>query len=526
MSEDKSFITPVWRNRTAPCGGAQGCPAHTDIAASLHALAMNDPGRAWKIMMQSHPLRATLGRVCYAFCEKPCNRGKFDSPISIQALEAVIGDNGFDPDWRPDMKKPNGKKILILGSGPGGLTAGYFLQLAGFEVEIFEADDKPGGMMRYGIPSYRLDKSVLDREIGFIEKCGVTIRLNRKVSAKDVTELLNNRNFDAVIVAVGAGTARRAGFKGEDKAVAGLTFLRRVNTGVLGRDEFKKKNVIVIGGGNVAMDACRSAIRLGAESVTTLYRRSEEMMPAHSAEVRHAKEEGVMLIFLVAPYSYDGSVLKGRKMRLGAPDESGRMRPEPTNEIVEYRADTVISAVGQVPAQWDIEDTQNVFICGDVDPESEGTVIHAIASGKKAAERASVFLVGERLFSDLDEEVTYDKMNVDRYFTPGMRLRPRVERPSVRKDSFEPVERMPSLDEGVVEADRCFRCGVCIGGLNSDCDWCFRACGKQGAIVKLMVEWNPEGPLFEKGDNCDVCGACWEDCPRYVVRPTVTEVSE
>ncbi len=526
MPSIKHYIEPVWRNTVAPCGGLGGCPAYTNIAGALHALAINDVKRAWTIMMESHPLRATLGRVCYAFCEEPCNRGQFDSPISIQTLEAVIGDHGFDPDWRPDVAMPNGKKVLIIGSGPCGLAAGWYLNLAGFETEIYEAEERPGGMMRYGIPSYRLDKAILDREIDLIEKCGVKIHLNRKVTSGEITKSLDSGEFDAVIVASGAGNTRYAGFPGEKKGLNGLEFLRRVNTGDLRKGHFKGKRVVVIGGGNAAMDACRCSVRLGAESVKTIYRRTEEIMPAHAHEVRQAREEGVIFEFLASPEKYNGKNLKIRKMKLGEPDESGRQRPEPSDETVEHPADVLITAIGQEPGEWNFDPGKNVFMSGDARRESEGTVIHAIASGKRSADEVSRLLLRKRLFEPPGEEVTYDKMNIDRYFTPSMRLRVLKNPPSKRRETFEPVERMVSLEEAMVEADRCFRCGMCIGGLDSTCDWCFRACGEQGGIVKLMVEWNPDGPFYETTENCDSCSRCWEDCPRYVVRPAVIEETE
>lgn len=523
MPGAEGFIEPVWKNLMAPCGGVNGCPAQTNIAGSLHALSLNDVNQAWTIMMETHPLRSVLGRVCYGFCEAPCNRGDFDSPISIQVLEAVIGDHGFDPDYEPEKADPNGLKALIIGSGPCGLAAGWYLALAGFETVIYEASEGPGGMLRYGIPSYRLEKDILDREIGLIEKIGVKIELNKKVNAADITKSLDGGEFDAVIVASGAGNNRLAGFDGEKKGVNGLDFLRQINTGQLKEGHLAGKKVIVVGGGNAAIDACRCAVRLGAESVKAVYRRTEEMMPAHTNEVRQAREEGVIFEFLSSPEVFDGANLTVRKMKLGEPDDTGRRRPEPSDQKVEHSTDLLIMAIGQEPGQWDFGKRSNIFISGDARRDSEGTVIHAIASGKRSADEVSRLLTGTELFKPLGEEVTYDKMNVDRYFTSKMRLKTFVTPPSKRSLSFKTVERVVSLEEGVVEADRCFRCGACLGGLDSTCDWCFRACGEKDAIVKLMIKWKPEGPFFQKKEGCDTCGRCWEDCPRYVVRPALVE---
>lgn len=523
MSVNEKHIEPVWSNQTAPCGGLGGCPAYTNIAGALHALGKGDAGLAWRIMMESHPLRATLGRVCYGFCEKPCNRGQFDSPISIQMLEAVIGDNGYDPSFQPRKEKPNGKKVLIIGSGPCGLAAGWYLNIAGFKVDIFEAEEKAGGMLRYGIPSYRLDRKVLDREIKLIAKSGVSIHYGKCVSPKDVLKQVESGGYDAAIIAAGAGLSRKAGISGEDKALKGLDFLRSVNKGDLRQGHFRGKSVVVVGGGNVAMDACRSAVRLGAESVTVAYRRTEEMMPAHEHEVSLAREEGVEFSFLEAPESYDGKTVVMRKMALGQPDESGRRRPEPTGETAEYEADALITAIGQTWDKWDFGKAKNIYVGGDAHPEAEGTVIHAIASGKRIAEAINLSFAGKRLFEPLTEEVTYDKMNIHRYFTPQMRLRSRTEPVARRVRNFKPVERIVSLDEGVVEAQRCFRCGMCIGGLNSDCDLCFKACREEEGIEKIMAEWNTQGPFFARGNGCTACASCWEDCPRFAVRPEEVE---
>ncbi|MBI4828157.1 MAG: FAD-dependent oxidoreductase [Nitrospinae bacterium] len=523
----RKIVVPEWRNATAPCGGRQGCPAYTNIAGALHALAIGDVKQAWTIMMDSHPLRATLGRVCYGFCEKPCNRGEFDSPISIQMLEAAIGDYGYDAGWRPAIAPANGKKVLITGSGPCGLTAAWFLNLHGFHVEIFEAEDKPGGMLRHGIPAYRLDRATLDREIEFIRSCGVKVNLKQRLGVNEIEAMRSKSGgFDAAIVAAGAGLSRAAEFDGEDRAVKGLDFLKQVNTGKLRAGALKGKHIVVIGGGNVAMDASRSAMRLGPRSVTVLYRRTEAMMPAHAHEIRQAREEGVEFAFLEAPASFHGATLKAQVMALGAVDASGRQAPVPTRKTHDYHADLLITAVGQKWDTWKFADTRRVVVAGDARHDSPGTVIHAIASGRRSANAIARNLTGRELFAPLGEEVTYGKMNVARYFTQAMRLRTYAERPEKRVQSFEPAERIASLEEAMIEAKRCFRCGTCLGGVDSTCDWCFRACKREEGIVKYMKPWDPTGPFYERGAGCDTCSRCWEDCPRHVVTPHDREVEE
>ena len=518
-------IVPSWENKTAPCGGLNGCPAKTDIAGALHALSTRNAKLAWTIMMESHPFRGTLGRVCYGFCETPCNRGSFDTPISIQMLEAVIGDNGFDPDWRPKIAPKNGKKVAIIGAGPAGLTAGWFLNIAGYEIVVFESEEKPGGVLRYGIPSYRLSKDVLDREIKLIADSGVTINCNSRV--KELSKsFLEKEDFGAAIIAIGGGSGRSAGMEGEERTIAGLDMLKKVNSEESHEKTFLGKEIIVIGGGNVAMDTCRTSVRLGAKSVKVLYRRTEAEMPAHQHEIDEAKEEGVEFVFLMAPEKYEGKALTARKMVLGEPDESGRRKPVASDETIVFDADEVVMAIGQENAVFEVENEENIYYAGDVDPNSEGTVIHAIAAGKNAAEAIHHNLFGKPLFPAIKEEVSYDQMNVGRYFEPGMRLRSPVTKASQRRDNFDDTDPVVSLEEGVMEAFRCFRCGMCIGGVNSDCDWCFRACGSKSGVDKYMVEWNNEGPLFEIGAGCDYCGKCWEDCPRYVVTPVEVEENE
>ncbi len=519
----KSHIVPVWKNKAAPCGGPGGCPAYTNIAASLHALSLGDVRSAWKIMMATHPLRSVLGRVCYGFCEAPCNRGEFDTPISIQMLEAVIGDYGSYKTWRPDMKPENGKKVLIVGGGPAGLAGGWLLAVNGFRADIYESQKKPGGVLQYGIPDYRLPKGALEKEIKLIEKLGVHIHCDSPMNEKKLLSLLDDGAYDAAIVAVGAGASRKAHFPGEQNAVEGIKLLKDIKTGVLKGDEFTGKSVVVIGGGNVAMDSCRSVIRLGAKSVKVVYRRSEDMMPAHKNEVREAREEGVEILLHLSPLKYDGKRFTMQIMALGEPDESGRRSPVGTGGAEDIEADILVTALGQEPSPWKRDKRKNIFFAGDVSADSRGTVIHAIASGKDAANRISELLIGEKLFDEPGETVTYDKMNINRYFEPQMRTRNYVEPIKLRKKSFDTVDKIVSLGEGILEAKRCFRCGVCIGGLNTDCDWCFRACDSDKSIIKLNEPWNEDGPFYKMGDNCDSCSRCWEDCPRYVVTPMEVE---
>ena len=515
-----TFVLPKWENKAAPCGGVDGCPAGTNIAGSMYALSLGNAEMAWQIMMETHPLRGVLGRVCYNFCEEPCNRGAFDKPIAIQHLEMVLADEGFDPKWRPSMKRKNSKSVAIIGAGPAGLTAAYFLVREGYSVEIFDAQDKPGGMMRYGIPEYRLERSVLDREINFILSLGVKLRSNQRIDDKKLKSMLSGKKYHAVLLAAGADRSVDLEMKdGKKIGEYGLEFLRATQNG--NKESLKGKSVVVIGGGNTAMDTCRSALRLGASSVTVAYRRTEQEMPAHHIEFTEAREEGVEFRFLLSPLSFSGKEITFQKNRLGDPDESGRRRPEPIEgETEKYAADRLFVAIGQQPSRWEKPGKiKKLYHAGDVLHDSPGTVIHAIADGKRAAADIHRQLSsGKELFAEPQPEVPYEQMNISRYYKKKMRLRTPPAPTSERSKSFDPVLPAVSVGEAVVEAARCFFCGTCVGGTETSCDWCFHACDNDG-LEKLMKPWAPEGVFYQANDNCDGCANCWQDCPRYVVRP-------
>jgi len=516
-----TFVLPKWENKTAPCGGADGCPAGTNIAVAMYALSLGKADMAWRIMMESHPLRGVLGRVCYNFCENPCNRGAFDTPIAIQHLEMVLADEGFDPKWRPSIKRKNGKRVAIIGAGPAGLTAAYFLVREGYAVEIFDAHDKPGGMMRYGIPEYRLERSVLDREINFILSLGVKLNSNHRIDNKKLKSMTGGKKYHAVLLAAGADMPIDLDMKGGKKiGEYGINFLRTTQNGK--KPSLKGQSVVVIGGGNTAMDTSRSAVRLGAQSVTVAYRRTEEEMPAHRIEFIEAREEGVEFRFLLSPLSFSGKEITFQKNRLGEPDESGRRRPEPVEgETENYAADKLFVAIGQRPSRWEKPGKdQKLYHAGDVLPDSPGTVIHAIADGRRAAADIHRRLSGgKELFPKPQPEVPYEQMNILRYYKKKMRLRTPHTPPGLRAASFDPILPAVSAGEAAVEAARCFYCGTCVGGRDTACDWCFHACENDG-LEKLMKPWVHEGVFYKTNENCDGCARCWEDCPRYVVRPS------
>ena len=509
------FLLPVWKDKVAPCGGEKGCPAETDIAGAMYALSRGWINLAWQIMMDSHPFRGILGRVCYGFCETPCNRGYFDSPISIQHLEMVIGDEGFNKQWKPEIKKGTGKKIVIIGAGPAGLTAAYFLVRAGHSVEVLESAEKAGGMMRYGIPEYRLERAVLDREIDFVLGLGVKLKTGVKVDKQKIKAL--SKDYDAVLISTGAHIPKNVDLGG--KARNGLDFLKSISSGE--RKSLAGKSVLIIGGGNVAMDVCRTAIRLGATDVTVAYRRTLDEMPAHKNEYIDAVEEGVKFKFLLSPVSFKKGTVTFQKNRIVKADQTERGRVEPvTGETVELKADEVFLAIGQTTEEWGITDEKsgNIFFAGDVVSTSKGTVIHAIASGRKVAAELEKRLTGESLFKEKRQEIPFSKLNIRNYFEKRMRLRQRLVPANKRKAGFGIIVERVSAAEAAVEAERCFVCGTCIGGLDSTCDWCFRSC-REGAIDKKNIPWKPGEILFEHTEDCTGCARCWEFCPRQVVTP-------
>jgi formate dehydrogenase beta subunit len=472
-----------WEEVAVPCKHA--CPAGINIPLYVYLAGEGKYQESLAIVREKVPFPAVLGRVCIHPCEEACRRNAMNDPISIKSLKRFVADRdaGF---WKHYARKspPTGKKVAIVGSGPAGLTAGYYLAKAGHKVTVFEQFSKAGGMMRLGIPDYRLPPEVLDREIDEIKSAGVDIKLNTKIASIDA---LFKDGYNAIFLAPGAHHGQTLGVEGDNLpgVYDGASFLREVN---LGSKVKMGKRVAVIGAGNVAIDSARVALRVGAKEVTIIYRRTRAEMPAAPEEVEAALEEGIKIEFLTSHLKVTGKddklILTCNRNSLGEPDASGRRRPVPVKGSefdVEY--DTIIAAIGQIPdipAGFKVKtgrnsiqakagtmetDIQGVWAGGDAVTGTDDvalSVIRAIAHGRKAASSIDKFLGGS---GNIEEELTVErKIGACAGKTPeGFSTQKRVKMPCLPpekvKDNFTEVELGLYNDEAIAEGKRCFQCG-------------------------------------------------------------------
>ncbi|UCB43194.1 MAG: FAD-dependent oxidoreductase [Dehalococcoidales bacterium] len=466
----------------APCQNA--CPAGIDVPRYIRAIIQGKPEVATAVIREKVPFPAVLGYICVHFCEAKCRRGQLDDAIAIRLLKRYAAERD-DGDWKQRIKKlpPTEKKVAIAGSGPAGLTAAYYLAKQGHTVTVFEAESKPGGLLRYGIPEYRLPNSIVDKEISDILEVGVELKTNSPLQDLAATF---EQGYSAIFLATGALSSRKMGIPGEDigGVMHALDFLKRVNAGE--KVELGKK-VAVIGGGNAAVDAARTALRLGTEQVNIIYRRSREELPALSEEIEEAEHEGIKLDVLAAPTEVlsDNGRLTGLKcirMELGSPDAGGRRRPVPQEgSEFDVAVDNVIIAVGQeVPKstlpeeleftgfgtlQVDPETLQTnvdgVFAGGDV-VSGPADVIAAIAAGRLVASSIDQYLGGD---GDIDEvlaspEGEVEPFNVEEAEGEKYRIAMKLLSLDKRGNCFDMVELGYENGEAVEEADRCLRCDL------------------------------------------------------------------
>jgi formate dehydrogenase (NADP+) beta subunit len=515
---------PVWSDLRPPCNNA--CPAGENIQGWLAMAQAGEYRKAWEILVADNPLPATHGRVCYHPCETSCNRGEMDASVSIHAVERFLGDRAAAEHWGyPKAAPPSGKKVLVVGAGPSGLSAAYHLTRLGHQVEIHEAGPIAGGMLQFGIPAYRLPRAELAAEVARIERFGVRILLNHPVTDVKAEQLAGG--FDAVFVAIGAHVAQHAEIPAREaaKILDAVSMLSDVGTGgkpVLGR------RVVIYGGGNTAMDAARTARRLGAEEALIIYRRDREHMPAHGFEADEAMEEGVKIRWLTTIREIVGPSLTLERMEL---DDKGR--PQPTGEFDTLEADSVILALGQqtdsrflhnipgIEAKPDgtvVVDRQmmtghpGLFAGGDMVP-SERTVTIATGHGKLAARNIDAWLRGTTYMRPVTPPVVaFNMLHLPVFSDVDPAAQTRLD-DADRISGFDEV--LGGLTEPAAqhEAQRCLSCGVCF-----ECDNCFAACPEQ-AILKL-------GPGYSLKDSlCTGCATCFEQCPCHAIQMTADAVT-
>jgi NADPH-dependent glutamate synthase beta subunit-like oxidoreductase len=505
---------PLYVDRMPPCNHA--CPAGEDIQGWLYHAESGNYEAAWRALTANNPLPAIMGRVCYHPCETACNRTQVDEAVGINSVEQFLGDEAIKRGWKfAPPEKESGKRVLVVGAGPSGLSAAYHLRRFGHAVAIVEAGPFAGGMMRFGIPKYRLPRDILDAEVTRIVDMGVELTLNRKVS--NILETMQAGKFDAAFLAVGAHIAKRAYIPAGEAArildaVQVLRSMEGEDKPMLGR------RVVIYGGGNTALDVARTAKRLGATEAIIVYRRTREKMPAHDFEVEEALQEGVLIKWLstITNMASEGT-LTVEKMAL---DEKGF--PQPTGEFETLEADSLVLALGQdvdlsllegVPGLAIKDGTVQVgpnmmtgyagiFAGGDMVP-SERTVTVGVGHGKKAARHINGWLNGADYVPPPKHELaTFEKLNTWYYSDAPKMVRPMLDMVR-RRSTFDEV--LKGLDEtnALFEARRCLSCGNCF-----ECDNCYGVC-PDNAVIKLGP-----GKRFEFNlDYCKGCGMCVSECP-------------
>lgn len=517
---------PLYVELTPPCSHA--CPAGENIRGWLAEAQAGRYHEAWRLLVEDNPMPAVHGRVCYHPCESGCNRREVDDPVSIHAVERFLGDLANRENWTFEAAAaPSGRKVLIVGAGPCGLSAAYHLARLGHQVEIREAGPVAGGMMHFGIPAYRLPRAELAREVARLEALGVRIVTNHRVT--DLAREKEEGGFDAVFVAIGAGLGKRVDIPVRDAArvLDAVTLLHESNEGhppLLGR------RVVVYGGGNTAMDAARTARRLGAAETLIVYRRDRAHMPAHGFEADEALAEGIKIRWLSTITAITGADLTVERMEL---DENGR--PHPTGEFDTLSADAVVLALGQqsdshflaeVPGIAFTPDgavqvgpdlmtgAPGIFAGGDLVPGEQSVTI-ATGHGKRAARAIDAWLSGVPVTPPAQPQLArFDMLHLPVY--SDAEPRPQRELAVARRlQDFSEIVAGLTAAEARYEAQRCYSCGACY-----ECDNCYAACPEE-AIIKL----GPGRRYAYDYDKCTGCAVCFEQCPCHAIEMIAEETS-
>ncbi len=508
-------LRPVYVNRLPPCNAK--CPAGEKCRDWLFLAQSGDYEGAWKEIVEDNPFPAVMGRVCYHTCQTACNRGDLDEPVGINAVERFLGDHALRLGWKlPQPAEANGKRILVVGAGPAGLSAAYHLRRMGYAVHVVESAETAGGMMRYGIPKYRLPREVLDAEIARIEALSVEFEFGREVS--DLAAEMKAGGYAAAFIGAGASLAHRAYIPAGDAAhiMDAVSLLRSVESSSPGEEPLLGRRVVVYGGGNTAIDVARTAKRLGSEPIV-VYRRTRERAPAHAFEIEEALEEGVSMKWLSTISEAERGTIRIEKMKL---DESGY--PQPTGEYETIEADSLVLALGQetnlsfLSALPDLKvekgsvvvdermmtSVPGIFAGGDVVPGDRNVTV-AIGHGKRAAKAMDAWLRGEMPGEKAPADpATFEKLNTWYYADAPQKIRPQLDIVR-RQTTFEEVLEGLTEENALFEARRCMSCGNCF-----ECDNCYGVC-PDNAVVKL----GPGRKFRFNYDYCKGCGICANECP-------------
>jgi NADPH-dependent glutamate synthase beta subunit-like oxidoreductase len=506
---------PIYGSYLPPCNHA--CPAGENIQQWLYWAEEGNYEKAWRTLMEDNPLPAIHGRICYHPCEDTCNRGKVDQVVSIHAVERFLGDQAIKQGWIVECAPDSRKRVLVVGSGPSGLSAAYHLRRLGHAVTVREAMPKLGGMLRYGIPAYRLPRDVLDGEIRRLATMGIRFECDAKVT--EIRSLLESKTFDAVFLAIGAHKSKHVNIPSREagKIMDALSLLRTASNAP---EEAKVKlgrRVAIYGGGNTAMDAARTALRLGAEETVIIYRRDEAHMPAHKSELEEAMEEGVRVQWLSTIKEMNDDLIEIELMELDA-----KGFPQPTGKFERVKADTLVLALGQdsesdflrgLPGVKvakdgvvDVDATmmtgfKGLFAGGDMVPSNRTAAI-AVGHGKKAARNIDAFLRGTTHQAKTKTPLAiYERMNTWYYSDAPKSVQPTLDNLR-RLATFDETVGGLTEETALYEARRCLSCGNCIA-----CDNCYGVC-PDNAVRKLGI-----GTFSIDLDYCKGCGICVEECP-------------